>query len=366
MRNARTGGTRPSIVRVLAAVALGLHACLVSAATDLKIVTGSERGTYNAVGRDLAAVVAPVADVKLDVLPSAGSAENVRRLRYEPGVKLALVQSDVYRALLDQAATGNAEAEGVVRPLRVILPLYNEEIHFVVRADSKLEFVDQIRDARISAGPLGSGAPLTTATLYRLMFDAPLPEANTAFMTNEDALAALTDRSVDVAVIVEGQPAKIFADMKPQARRFIRFLKFDPDHPRAARVLDAYYATALRVESYPNLLADDVPSIAVRSLLVTDDGGAPPVVRALARFAGALCESLSKLQDVGHPKWRDVQLALPDLGAGLAYYEPTAKPLRACIASRLAPPVSPSAAPSPPEAARAGCPMQQRVLGLCE
>ena len=34
---------------------------------------------------------------------SAGSAENVQRLRHEPGVKFALVQSDVYQAFLDQA-----------------------------------------------------------------------------------------------------------------------------------------------------------------------------------------------------------------------------------------------------------------------
>jgi TRAP-type uncharacterized transport system substrate-binding protein len=44
------------------------------------------------------------------VLPSAGSAENVQRLRYEPGVKFAMVQSDVYQAFLDLAASGNAEA----------------------------------------------------------------------------------------------------------------------------------------------------------------------------------------------------------------------------------------------------------------
>ena len=43
-------------------------------------------------------------------LPSAGSAENVQRLRYEPGVKFALVQSDVYQAFLDQGKAGNAEA----------------------------------------------------------------------------------------------------------------------------------------------------------------------------------------------------------------------------------------------------------------
>src|SRR6188474_1542184 len=77
-----------------------------AAATPIpyKIVTASERGTYIQIGRDLAKFVAPAANVELEVLSSAGSAENVQRLRFEQGVKFALVQSDVYQAFLDLAA----------------------------------------------------------------------------------------------------------------------------------------------------------------------------------------------------------------------------------------------------------------------
>ena len=98
------------LVRAAAAAAL----CLVSAAPEAtmpyKIVTASERGTYIQIGRDIARLVAPAADIELEVLPSAGSAENVQRLREEPGVKFALVQSDVYQAFLDQAAAGAVPA----------------------------------------------------------------------------------------------------------------------------------------------------------------------------------------------------------------------------------------------------------------
>src|ERR1043165_6398439 len=121
-------------------------------AAEFKIVTASPRGTYIQIGRDIASIVAPSADIDLEVLPSAGSAENVRRLRYEKGVKFAIVQSDVFQAFLDQAATGNSEAGRIIRPLRVILPLYNEEIYFIARADSNLNFIHDIRNARINAG----------------------------------------------------------------------------------------------------------------------------------------------------------------------------------------------------------------------
>jgi len=103
-----------------------------------KIVTASKTGTYIEIGRDLAKWVAEPVGIELEVLESKGSAENVQRMRFEPGVKLALVQSDVYQAFLDEAKAGNAEAGNIIRPLRLIMPLYDEEIYFVVRADSPL------------------------------------------------------------------------------------------------------------------------------------------------------------------------------------------------------------------------------------
>jgi TRAP-type uncharacterized transport system substrate-binding protein len=110
-----------------------LAPALAQSRVEYKIVTASERGTYIQIGRDLQKWIAEPAGIGLAVLPSKGSAENVRRLRYEEGVKFALVQSDVYQAFIDQAAAGNSEAGQVIRPLRVILPLYNEEIYFVTR-----------------------------------------------------------------------------------------------------------------------------------------------------------------------------------------------------------------------------------------
>src|SRR5262250_1232833 len=124
-------------VAACAAAWLALQGVPVFAASiEYKIVTASAKGTYIQIGRNLGEFVAPQADIALEALPSAGSAENVKRLRYEPGVKLALVQSDVYQAFLDQATTGNSEARDMIRPLRVIMPLYNEEIQFIVREDS--------------------------------------------------------------------------------------------------------------------------------------------------------------------------------------------------------------------------------------
>jgi uncharacterized protein len=324
-----------------------------------KIVTASERGTYIQIGRDIARYIAPEADIDLDVLSSAGSAENVRRLRYEPGVKLALVQSDVYQAFLDQAAAGNAEAGQIIRPLRVITPLYHEEIYFVVRADAPIDYVHEIRGKRISAGPVGSGTALTTTTLYRSMFGESIADANASFLSNEEALAKLvTDKSVDVVAVIAGQPAKVLADMKPESRQYIKLLKFDARHATGAAALQTYFATTVRADSYPNLLSEDLPALAVKAYLVTYDFNLPDTRQHLTRLVRSLCKNYSQLQSNGHPKWREVQLALPQLGRGWRYYEATAREIRSCSAAATA-----SRTSSPPPARK--CSQQERVLGLC-
>ena len=325
------------------------------AQVPFKIVTASERGTYIQIGRDLAKFVTPEAGIELEALPSAGSAENVRRLRHEPGVKFALVQSDVYQAFLDQDKAGNAEAGVLIRPLRVIMPLYNEEIYFIARADSNLEFVHEIKDAKINVGPLLSGTAMSSITLYRQLFNTAMPEGNASYLTNEDALVKLTvDKTIDVVVVVAGQPTKLLVDMKPEARQLIKLLKFDATRPESKEALKTYFAATVRTASYPNLLTQDLPAIAVRAYLVTYDYSLGSTVNSLRKFARSLCQNFGLLQTQGHPKWREVDLTLPPLGRGWTYYPPMAKEIQSCTAGKQA------AVPAKV------CTQQERILGFCK
>jgi TRAP transporter TAXI family solute receptor len=327
-----------------------------AASAAYKIVTASERGTYFAIGTDLAKFVAPAADIDLEVLPTAGSAANIHQLRYKPGVKFAIVQADVYQAFIDRASTGNAEAATIIRPLRVILPLYNTEIHYVVRADSELNYLHNIKNAKINGGLLGSGAALITHTLYRMMFNGPIPEGNASFISNEEALVKLiSDKTVDVVVVAAGQPAPLIANMRPEAQKFIKLLKFDPNHPMSKTPLQTYTYSTVRASSYPNLLTEDFTTIAVGAFLVTYDYNTQGTVAALSRFGRSLCQNFSKLQADGHPKWREVSLSLPDLSPGWTYYQPTTREIRNCVAGKT------KVRARPPKL----CSAEERILGLC-
>ena len=197
---------------------------------------------------------------------------------------------------------------------------------------------------------------MSATTIYRQLFGSALPEANTSFLNNEDALLKLvSDSGLDVVVVVAGQPAKLLVDMKPEARKLIKLLKFDPANPASVAAFKTYFPVTIRASSYPNLLPADIPGAAVKAFLVTYDYQLPQTRDSLARFARSLCQNLSTLQDKGHPKWREVEMALPDLGRGWFYYPATTKEIRSCISAK-------SAAKSQPAKA---CTQYQRILGLC-
>jgi TRAP transporter TAXI family solute receptor len=358
--NKQAGGrTRMCTQRMIALVVSFLSLTFAwgsASAIEYKIVTADPKGTYYAIAQDLAKFVAPDAGIELEVLPTDGSAANIKHLRYDPGVKFAIVQADVYQAFVARAAEGNREAGAMIGALRVILPLYNTEIHYVARANSPMNYLHDIRDAKINGGLVGSGAAFITHTLYRMMFGKPMPEANQSFLSNADALVKLiSDESVDVVVVAAGQPAPLIANMRPEAQRFIKFLKFDPNHPSAKVPLSIYTHTVVRQESYPSLLKESFTTIAVGAYLVTYNFSQPHTADYLTRFARSLCNNFPTLQAKGHPKWREVSLALGRLPPGWTYYSPTARQISACAAPA-----------AKPRARGRVCTAEERILGLCE
>jgi len=351
--------TRTTITGTLLGVAwvamLCLHGGAALAAAQYKIVTANPKGTYFAIGNDLAKYVAPDAGIELEVLPTAGSAANLKHVRYDAGVKLGIIQADVYQAFVDRSAAGNMAARAIIAPLRVILPLYNTEIHYIVRADSPMNYLHDIEKARINGGVVGSGAALITHSLYRMMFNKSMPEANASYLENQQALVKLIgDKSVDVVVVAAGQPAPLITNMKPEAQKYIKLLKFDPAHATSKAALTVYAPSTVRAGSYPNLIKENFTTIAVGALLVTYNFDDHYTASYLVRFARSLCQNFLTLQASGHPKWREVSLNFPKLGAGWGYYAPTMAEIRACLDKP-----APAAAPSKQ------CSAEERILGLC-
>jgi hypothetical protein len=291
------------------------------------ILDGSERSTNAQIVSGIATFIAKPAGIELDVRHSAGPPDLLVRLREGSGQQFAVMQADVAEALLSAAARGNTEASQFLAPIRVMAPLHEEDIYFMVRRDSPLEFVHEIENSRINLGTRNGSTALTVATLYRIMFNAAIPERQTGFLSHQDALVKLTEGTVDVVALVSPHPARRLADMKPGARRFVKLLKFDPNHPSASRTLKVYSAKVIPAANYPNLLIEDLPALAVKIYLVSH--GTNDALQE--RFANSWCQNLPRLRDEGHPALRGLELALPQLAFGWQYSPPFESKINACM-----------------------------------
>ncbi|APX14315.1 TAXI family TRAP transporter solute-binding subunit [Tateyamaria omphalii] len=137
----------------------------------LTITTGGASGTYFRFAEDIAKTLP--SDVTLEIVPSDGSVQNLRRLIGYEGqseqkyYQLALVQADVLEQLKSRAR-GDDVLESIVDRIKVVMPLYTEEIHAFAKQDRGISGLGDLvnGDYVVNAGGEKSGTNLTTRWLY--------------------------------------------------------------------------------------------------------------------------------------------------------------------------------------------------------
>ncbi|MEP6589510.1 MAG: TAXI family TRAP transporter solute-binding subunit [Polaromonas sp.] len=358
-------------------VLAGVYGLVVSlAATAESIVTGGKTGTYYAIGSNLRDMVYP----SLEVKDSKGSWANVEDMSRTKGVTLAIVQSDVYSAFVQMRDSREVpeatrrEYTQLLANLRVFMPLYKEEIHFLVRKDDPMEFIHQIKGKPLWMDMEKSGTYLTALNIYSKLFqerpNAVEPFINTTATGDDEgtkrrrsALMALSDPAyykaypkIDVMVLVGGQPLSLLEKNIPAN---LKLLKFDPAQPNSAKVLQDYQKADIKKASYPllGMAGNESPSLAVDSYLITANFADPQRNQFIKDFAGQFCAKFGVLQERGHNKWKSLTWqpgsSLPPLAAGWQYSDKVKAQLVNCQASATTL-ANPSA-----------CSAQDRFTGLC-
>lgn len=353
------------------------------------IVTGGKTGTYYQIGNNLKDIVAP----NLEVRESKGSWANVEELSQTRGVGLAIVQSDVYAAFVYLRDSPQVPRETrrqyaqLLANLRVFMPLYREEIHFLVRKDSPIEYIHQIRGKSVWMDAEKSGTYLTALNIYSKMFNER-PKIVAPFLnptvtgddegtkTRRSALMVLSDPDyykdfpkVDVMVLVGGQPLRLLAANIPEN---LKLLKFDPNHPTAAKLVRDYRRADILKASYPllNIAEASQPSLSVDSYLITANFIDADRRQFVATMADRFCEKFDELQAKGHPKWKALTwkpgAPLPALSAGWQYSTRAKERLNRCRAQvAVSSPPSTSTSTSTSTSPSGACKPQDRFAGLC-
>lgn len=291
------------------------------------ITTGSKTGTYYQIGLNLAKYVAPNACIKLNVLTSNGSLENAFKLNSKNNIKFAIVQNDVLQELKRLSKEeGNNKATNLVKNLRVIAPLYREEIHIISKVNSDINSFGDLRDKRIAIGKKKSGTAMTSYLLYEKLFGEKLKKGRT--QSFNESLKDLDSGHIDAIIKVAGQPVmRLSKNMNKNSSKYIKLLSYNEKNP-THNPIESYYTSDIRASSYP-WLDNDVATLSTKSYLITYNYTNGREKKYIKQFIESFNKNLSLLQSKAssssktpHLKWKEVSSSCEStLPGGWKYYK---------------------------------------------
>ncbi|WP_121256064.1 TAXI family TRAP transporter solute-binding subunit [Nocardioides ferulae] len=282
-------GRRAVLGGIVGAVAAGLVAA--GCAADerrLRVAAGDPGGIYAAFGGLLAPrLEARVGGLRVEVQQTAGSVDNLGRLRAG--------EADVGLALADSIGAAEAGA-GVLALART----YENYLQLLVRVDSGIEELAELRGRAVVLGAAGSGAALSGAVLLRAAgLGAGAVEVRHASLG--DSLAALGAGEVAAVLWSGGLPTPAVAALHRD--RPLRMIDLG-DRVAAMRSLSGYEYRARRVPEV-GYGGGAARTVGVPNLLLARPG-------LPGDLAGAVVETLT----------RDAAALVPEYALGVQYLAP--------------------------------------------
>ena len=198
------------------------------------------------------------------------------------------------------------EVQQAVRGVRIMFPLYNEEIHVLARAEIK--DMGDLAGKKVAVGVKDSGTFLTSS----LILDILQVKTGERVPLNPDAaLPKLLSGEIDAFFYVAGAPAALFKNNP------IDGTKFHLVPITEAPLLATYTPSRIEAGTY-EFQKQPVDLIAVKAVMMTYDYDVKrnayqrDSCKAVSDFSNLILNNLDTLQATGHPKWKDVDLtALP-------------------------------------------------------
>jgi len=266
-----------------------------SAAEDMGLITGGDKGTYYQFGLDLQKLV-KAAGINLNVITSKGSIENIYAVYQRPGVPMGIVQSDVL-AFVSRVQT-DPVLQRIGRKTKMVFPLYNEEIHLLGKKG--ITDFDDLSGRRVAIGRDGSGTYLTSRLLFKLSEVAP---SEMVPIDTSEALAELKAGRIDAMFYVAGFPVKLLREDVTDKDQ----LTLIPITNKS--ILEFYPQADIPAGTYAWQPAA-VSTAAVKAVLVSFDFRRRDCDN-VGKFAQVMSRGLDTLQKTGHAKWKAVDFNFP-------------------------------------------------------
>jgi TRAP transporter TAXI family solute receptor len=261
----------------------------------LVIISGGLQSTDLAIAQQLSEAVGDGDDLRIVPMVGAGGARNIRDVRFMKGIDLAVTETNLLARLRQSGEIGPLDDKIVY-----LAKLFNEELHIVVRADSGLASIADLKGRTVSMGEPGSGTQLIAHDVLDRLGIA-VHEVN---MAGTDAIERMDTGEIDAVALIGGKPIPAVAQ-----RSGLRLIAV----PFAKPLRDDFLPAALASEDYPGLVEPGrrVDTVAVGTVLIAYNWAKDSdQYKKIRRFVGAFFPQIAKLQaPPHHPKWREVNLA---------------------------------------------------------
>ena len=280
------------------------------------MATANATGNYYNFGSALSSVVNNATGANLTVTSTGGSTENARLLG-EGENEFAMIQSDVY----SYARTGiELFAGDPITNLRAITACYPEMVQIVVRKDSGIESVSDMRGKNICVGAVGSGYEVAARQIlgaYGMTYD----DINETFADQATAKNGIQDGTFDAMFLCSGYPNGNVMELSLSGK--ISVISIDPEHLNI--LLNKYpFYSSFTTETDDYNLGHSVTSVAVKCMLICVDTFSEDSIYALTK---AIYENLGSIQEINaKAKYMNLESALSGIPGGLhpgarKYYE---------------------------------------------
>ncbi len=264
----------------------------------ISLVSGNLNATYLSIAYDLSAVLDDGDNLRILPVIGKGGGQNIRDVRFLKGIDLGITQSNLLTATRRSNEIGNIDDKIVY-----ITKLYNEEMHFVVRADSGITSLEQLDGKTVNFSDIGSGTQLSTRDIFNRIGVKP-KEVN---MGQADGAEALKKGEIDATILIAGKPTGSTSKLK-SADGF-KILPVAYTKP----LQNDYLPAVLTHEDYPNLIKEGeaVDTIAVGAVLIAYNWSRDTDrYRRIVKFIDAFFPRLAEFQKPPrHVKWRETNLA---------------------------------------------------------
>ena len=230
----------------------------------INIATGGTAGTYYPIGGAIAEILNKNG-MNASAQSTGASVANINMLK-DKQVELAIVQNDITYYAVNGLEM--FKETGKVENLFGIASLYPETCQFIVREDSGIKSIADLKDKRVAVGAAGSGAEANARQIleaYGLTYN----DVSEQFLSFSEGAIALKDGTVDAAFVTAGYPTASVQEVASQNK--IRILPVGDDQIKVLSEKYPFYTkTTVPAGTYQNF-DEEVQTVSVMAILVVND-----------------------------------------------------------------------------------------------